>query len=173
MNHIPDDALNLIASSIERYFCLPSKRLPPLALPTCARDESRCQYNAAKILTGLEPRLPEYCCKTIAVTYEDLFIPIFTHVMGEARIGGDIAVISLFRLTENSAGSSSAPSVIFTRAVKLALHELGHLFALPHCPDARCMMHFSGTAEELDSMDLNFCTYCSTFIDDALKANFR
>ncbi|MEZ4604544.1 MAG: hypothetical protein R2861_14410 [Desulfobacterales bacterium] len=65
------------------------------------------------------------------------FVPagIFTHVYGDARIGGRAGVVSLFRMQGNTGHPSPSDPVTLERAAKVALHELGHLFHLVHCPE--------------------------------------
>jgi len=102
------------------------------------------------------------CWKVIALVNVDLFIPIFTHVYGEARQNGKIALVSTFRLAQKKGGTSPPPDEILERTAKVALHELGHLFNLEHCQDSKCLMHFSGHLAELDETPLYYCRYCAT-----------
>ena len=106
--------------------------------------------------------------KIIGILNQDLFIPIFTHIFGEARQGGNCGLVSLFRLKKNTDGSSPHKALIHARAVKVALHELGHLFNLLHCENKECLMHFSGGLEELDEMSPGFCKYCSVYLQDKI-----
>jgi len=104
----------------------------------------------------------------IGILDVDLFVPIFSHVFGEAKQGGKYALVSLFRLKKNPDGSTIMSSNFYERAAKVALHELGHLYNLFHCEDKRCLMHFSGGLEDLDETPLYFCRYCTAFFKDAL-----
>ncbi|MBW2252743.1 MAG: archemetzincin, partial [Deltaproteobacteria bacterium] len=61
--------------------------------------------------------------------------------------------------------------LLYERAVKVALHELGHLFDLLHCEHKRCLMHFSGSIEELDEQPLYLCNYCSIYLQDKLNTD--
>jgi archaemetzincin len=162
----------IIAGHIAAYFHLETRLLPPISLPGAAFAEDRLQYDAAVILRKLESRCPPECMKIIGVTAADLFIPIFSHVFGEARQNGRAALVSIFRLSKNSDGTKPAPDVVYERTAKVALHELGHLFNLVHCNDGRCLMHFSGNLEELDRMILLFCRYCRAFLKDSLGRKY-
>jgi archaemetzincin len=104
--------------------------------------------------------------KVLGVLNVDLFIPIFTHVFGEAREGGRCALLSLYRLRKDLEGSGSQVDRILERAAKVALHELAHLFKVPHCRDPECLMHFSMNLNDLDSTPLTFCRYCKAAMDD-------
>jgi len=168
LGDVPEIALKVIAAHISGYYKLSVQILPPLEHPEYAFDERRFQYNAGIILKAFESmRFNDYE-KVIGVFNLDLFIPIFTHVFGEAKQGGKFALVSLFRLGKNPDGSSSPSSLIFERAAKVALHELGHLFYLLHCREKRCLMHFSGGIQDLDDTSIYLCRYCSTFLKNRL-----
>ncbi len=150
----PDIALKVIAGQFVGAFHIAADILSPMENPGYAFDSRRGQYNAALILKELEtvrgtPRFADYE-KVIAVLDVDLFVPIFSYVLGEARLGGTFALVSLYRL-END----------LQRAAKIALHEYGHLCNLAHCPDGSCLMHFSKGIAELDGLPLDYCRYCS------------
>ena len=161
--------VKVVAANISGYLKLTSRILPSLDHPAYAFSENRLQYDAGAVLRDLENRRFENCRKIIAVLNVDLFIPIFTHVYGEARQNGKIALVSTFRLSEKNDGFSPRPAKILERTAKVALHELGHLFNLEHCHDTRCLMHFSGNLAELDDTPLYFCRYCATYYRDILR----
>jgi archaemetzincin len=46
------------------------------------------------------------------------------------------------------------------RAVKEAVHELGHTFGLGHCPDSSCVMHFSNCLDDTDRKGKEYCPEC-------------
>ena len=166
---VPEIALKIIGAHISGYFNLSSQILPSLEHPEYALDERRLQYDAGIILKTFESmRFKDYE-KVIGVLNLDLFVPIFTHVFGEAKQGGKFALVSLFRLGKNPDGSIPPSSLIFERAAKVALHELGHLFNLLHCEDKRCLMHFSGGVKELDERPLYLCRYCSIYLQGQLQ----
>ena len=75
-----------------------------------------------------------------------------THVFGEARQGGNVAVVSLFRLGQEPLQSNDVSSIVLERAAKVALHELCHLYDLTHCESRQCLMHFSGNLNDLDAI---------------------
>lgn len=153
MGHIPELAVKIISAQFVAHFNIPAEILAPWPLPLYAFDPKRCQYDAAKILKALESEdknpVFSHFEKVLCVLDVDIFVPVFTHVFGEARLGGKFGIVSLFRL-EN----------IPERMAKIALHEFGHLCRLEHCNEARCLMHFPGDIEELDRMPLYLCRYC-------------
>ena len=165
------DALipNVVAAHVSGFFNLTASILPTLPHPGYAFDPNRLQYDAAVILANLKKIPFDGCAKVIAVTAVDLFVPIFTHVFGEARQGGTIALVSTFRLIKDAAGKDSPAATLYARTAKVALHELAHLFNLEHCNDRRCLLHFSGDLQDLDETPLSFCRYCGIYFRDAAK----
>jgi len=159
---VPEIALKVIAAHISGYFNLSPQVLPTLVSPEYAFAQGRMQYDAGVILKAFESIPFDHCEKVVGVLSLDLFVPIFAHVFGEARQGGKFALVSLYRLGENPEGLFSPSPLMYERAAKVALHELGHLFNLHHCERQRCLMHFSGGLDHLDEIPLNLCRYCST-----------
>ena len=158
-----------IAAHIVGYLDLDVDILPALDHPSYAHDQKRIQYDAGAILKAMESEPFHGHAKVIGVLDVDLFVPILTHVFGEAQQGGKCALVSMHRLKKNIDGSTASLSLQLERAAKVALHELGHLLDLHHCMDQRCLMHFSGGLEDLDKTPLYFCRYCSVFLGDALQ----
>lgn len=165
---VPESTLQIIADHITGRFKLTTQILPPLEQPEYAFDERRLQYNAGIIIEAMEAMQFGNHDKVIGVLNNDLFIPIFTHVFGEARQGGKCGLVSLFRLMKNSDGSTPPKSLVLERVAKVALHELGHLLDLLHCEHKKCLMHFSGGVDEVDNMSLELCEYCTIYLQDKL-----
>ncbi|OLC52284.1 MAG: hypothetical protein AUH85_17460 [Chloroflexi bacterium 13_1_40CM_4_68_4] len=135
-----------------------------ISLPRNAFDPRRGQYRAEAMLDELERVGGGVVTTAVAerhlgVIAADLFVPALNFVFGFARDGED-AVISLARLGEGDR--------LIERAVKAAVHELGHTYALRHCDDARCVMHFSNTLAEVDRTTADFCGDHRVELDDAL-----
>ena len=156
----PLTAAKVIAAHVSGYLDLEAEVLPCVKIPPAALDERRLQYNAAALIQAVESMALDDYFKILALFDVDLFIPLFTHVFGEARQNGRVALISLFRLQTNPKGSSPSTERVFERIAKIGLHELGHLLDVLHCDDDRCLMHFCGDVDALDRIDLNFCRYC-------------
>ena len=165
-------ALSVITAHIAGYLDLPARVLPPLAHPAYAFDAQRRQYNAAMIINQLESATIGPFDKVVGVVDVDIFLPIFTHVFGEARQGGNTAIVSMYRLGKKKSDPASASVIALERAAKIALHELGHLYDLAHCADAKCLMHYSGDLDELDQTPLYFCRYCTVYFRDAVKRKY-
>ncbi len=165
---VPELAPKVIAAHIVGYLKLAAEILTPLELPAAALDEIHGQFNAATILSGFDAIPFDHCDKVIGVFNVDLFIPTFAYVFGEARQGGKHALVSLFRLAKGKEGRNPPSAILWERAAKVALHELGHLYSLLHCEEKNCLMHYSGGLADLDDIPLYFCRYCNTYFQDAL-----
>ena len=77
-------------------------------------------------------------------------------VMGLGRVGGDVSVVSTFRLQ----GSRD-------RLIKVTLHEVGHMLNLPHCQSGvkECVMNdVKGKAAVIDNTKVYLCSDCKTEI---------
>jgi archaemetzincin len=167
---VPDAALQAVAAFIRTHLGLEAHILAPYQNPTDAYDPKRGQYNAAILLKAFQSMLfDEGLDKVIVVMDVDLFIPIFTHVLGEANEGGRYALASLYRLGKTADGLPASKNQIVERLVKVAIHELGHLFNVGHCLNKHCLMHYSGNLTDLDMTSLAFCDYCSEFLSYSIR----
>ncbi len=135
-----------------------------------AYDQDRNQYFSTCILDELEKKAPQDCLKILAVTQEDLFIPILTHVYGEAQLGGVSSIVSISRLVGDHQADPLEEGRI--RIVKEAAHELGHAFDLRHCDDSHCIMHYCRKLEDVDHKSDRFCRYCTILFGDSVKNLF-
>ncbi len=162
-----------IAANILGYLHLESVIVPPVEHPHYAFDKGRLQYDAGILLKNFELIASTDYEKVIGVVDLDLFVPILSYVFGESRQGGRCALVSIHRLKKNSDGSSSSTSLLLERTAKVALHELGHLFNLVHCMNEKCLMHFSGGIQDLDTSPPYFCRYCSLYLRDAFSTAER
>jgi archaemetzincin len=154
--------------AINRVFGCRTEILPLLPNLDFAFKSDRSQYHSTAILEKLAGHAPLHAAKVIAIVDVDLFIPILTHVYGEAQLGGKAAIVSLHRLKEDLP-TLDINSTCRRRLEKEAIHELGHTFGLRHCRDHACIMHYCRTLRDVDSKSDRFCRYCDILLKDEIK----
>ena len=133
-----------------------------MMLPQGAYTSLRKQYNSSLLLNTIR----EYPKKTradmiLGITAADLYASQLNFVFGEAKLAGKAAVISLRRLKPEVYNEPKNQTLFLERAVKEAVHEIGHVIGLPHCSDPSCVMSFSNDIGAVDEKKRQFCTKCS------------
>lgn len=104
----------------------------------------------------------------LALTTLDLYVPYLNFVFGEAHCPGKVALISLFRLNPEFYGQSADKQLFYERAVKEAVHEVGHTLGLGHCHHSLCVMFFSNSIMDTDLKRVEFCEKCKNEVFKAL-----
>jgi archaemetzincin len=128
-----------------------------LDLPREAYDLLRHQYEAEVILAALAPGDEQH---VLGVVDADLYVPRLNFVFGLADAPGRRAVVALTRLHGDPGSGTSTMALFLDRALKEAVHELGHTYDLGHCPDRECVMAFSNSLAEVDAKGGEFCSRC-------------
>jgi archaemetzincin len=132
-------------------------------------DDQRVQYNSTEIIHHISTNhAPAFqsadddnpSLKILAVSSEDLFIPILTYVFGEAELGGRVSLVSYHRLQPQRYGLTPDNQLLASRLRKEAVHELGHSYGLVHCSRQGCVMHTSTYVEDIDLKGESFCAEC-------------
>jgi archaemetzincin len=162
------DLLKAIGPAIHRTYRIDTRVEPLLHDIEFAFDPKRAQYGSTPVLTKLSATAPPRALKVLALVREDIFIPILTHVFGEAQIGGKAAIVSTARLYDKL----SLPldqELFIQRTIKEILHELGHTFNLRHCRDPHCIMHYSNNVADVDRRSDALCRYCEILLADEIQ----
>lgn len=162
------DILQAITTMVPRTFELSCRIEPLLQDVRFSWNAERDQFHSTAILAKLSEEVPDDTFKILALTHEDLFIPILTHVYGEAELGGTSCIVSTFRLAGNISPANQR-DLYLDRIVKESAHELGHTFDLRHCKDTQCLMHYCRSISDVDGKMSQFCRYCRVLLEDQLK----
>ena len=162
------ELIEATAGEIKRVFGFSTETESVLQDLAFALDQNRNQYHSTLILDQLAAKSPGRAIRVIAIAQVDLFIPILTHVYGEAQLGGTACIVSTYRLNEGRSGMNISQKFI-ARIVKEAIHELGHTFKLRHCPELTCIMHYCRNEEDVDRKSDQLCRYCKVMLEDEIK----
>lgn len=153
--HVLDPVCRQLNHAFERPVVL----LDDARRPEDTLDARRGQHSSGAILRWLQARRPRQ--RLLAVTDEDLFVPVLTFVFGEAQLGGHAALVSTARLQ-----ADDGRRLLRERLAKEAVHELGHTFGLTHCPDHGCAMARSATLLDVDRKSARLCADCRSLLKD-------
>jgi archaemetzincin len=116
-------------------------------------DPAREQYDAGRILGALRRQVPPRSMGLFGLMGSDLFGEGYGFVFGYATYYDRVGVYSLHRF-------GTHPTELLLRTLKLAAHEIGHLFSLPHCVFYRCLMNGSNSLQETDRGPIHLCPVC-------------
>ena len=157
---------------IEAFYGLPVKSLPAKPPPgkLTEPDERMIDYpKHRQIRTGyildkiLTPALPKDAAALIAFTNEDLY-PGGTmyFVFGQASLENRVGVWSLYRLKSRAVPPASAGGmdIFLERTMKIAVHEVGHMFSMRHCTKYECVMSGTNHLGETDRRPIDACPEC-------------
>ncbi len=160
------------------FYGLKTSLLEPLdasVVPISARrihPLGQRQFNASYICEKiLLPRRPTDAAAYIAFTAEDLYPAegwnfCFGYVMYNQRVG-------VWSLARN--GNPNDPEQALTmlrRTLRIASHEVGHMFSLRHCIAYKCNMNGVNSLEEADQTPLYLCPECLKKLNYATKVNY-
>ena len=162
------ELIEAITGEIQRVFGFSTAIDCVLQDLSFALDQNRHQHHSTMILEQLAANTPPRAIRVVAIAQVDLFIPILTHVYGEAQLGGTACIVSTFRLNEGRSGMNISRKYI-DRIVKETIHELGHTFNLRHCPEDTCIMHYCRNEEDVDRKSDQLCRYCKVMLEDEIK----
>ena len=123
-----------------------------------AYTPERKQYFSSKLLAFLGKSEGEE--RVVGIADVDLYVPRLNYVFGEADTVSGTAIVSLYRLRQEYYGLAPDEALFLERAAKEIVHELGHTFGLGHCPNTKCVMHFSNSLADTDLKEAHFCNKC-------------
>lgn len=131
-------------------------------LPDFAWYRPRNRYLADSLLVFLQQFRKEPGTYVVGVTTKDISIgPGMSNwgIMGLGYCPGQVCVLSEYRIKQKAKGLQQQQE----RMLQLALHEMGHNFSLPHCPDTNCLMVAAKGKMTLDG-NKYYCSKCSAVL---------
>lgn len=152
-----------LAETFPDFSCEISKE--NFQMPEDAYNPRRRQYVSSIILSTISKYPSLYQAdRVLGITDCDLYAPGLNFVFGEAQHHGKAAIISLYRLKPGFYGHSSNIRLFEDRALKEAVHEIGHTLGLKHCQNSACVMYFSNSILDTDRKTSHFCKSCSSIL---------
>ncbi|OGN95060.1 MAG: hypothetical protein A2Z75_02735 [Chloroflexi bacterium RBG_13_50_10] len=160
LGDIDSNILETLKERLNETFGCPVDITPEAIGLEPAYDSKRQQYLASKLLSRLKKSIVAEDEKALGIVDVDLYAPGLNFIFGQADIAAGVALISLCRLRQEYYGLPSDEALFPDRAIKEAVHELGHTFGLGHCSNYKCVMHFSNSLADTDQKQAAFCSRC-------------
>ena len=158
LGDIVDEMMESLKYSVAGVFHCPVEVGAGLTGLAQAYNADRRQYLSSKLLTSVGK--PDIQARVVCIVDIDLYVPRLNFVFGEADAVSGTAIVSLFRLRQEYYGLAPDDVLLLERATKEIVHELGHTFGLGHCPNGKCIMHFSNSLADTDLKGSGFCSDC-------------
>jgi archaemetzincin len=155
----PDDLLYWLSREIKQIFSSIPAEVEvhdTISIPGHAYHAERQQYLASEILYDADEKLI-LNGKGILLVDRDLFATGLNYIFGQAHPENGLCIFSITRLKPGFYGQAEDEEVLKKRALKEAVHELGHLYGLSHCIDPECAMFFSNSLTDTDRKSPHFC----------------
>jgi len=154
---------------LTKSFYLPCSSLKGVGVPSEAYHSRRRQYNSEVILHRLPRHRPPQGERILGMTEVDLYVLPLNFVFGQADLATGVGLISLCRLHQEYYGLPPNKALFLSRTAKEAVHELGHTYGLGHCPNLKCVMHFSNSLSDTDIKKEAFCQRCHRELEGNLQ----
>jgi archaemetzincin len=173
IGQVEEAVLQRIQEGVTRVFPDTTCRVVDGKMPLreTAFNEKRKQFRSHAILSDVQGcafNNPVFD-RVLGVVDADIFVPELNFVFGEAVCPGKAALISLWRLRPEFYGEAPDVELFYARAVKEAVHELGHTLGLRHCSRLLCVMHFSNGVSDTDVKQRLFCDKCYLHVKSGIE----
>ncbi len=159
--------LDRLAICLEERFLMSARVERALAVPRSALNNTRAQLFLNTLTTRVARAFPDDGGTLLAVTDFDLYKTSHRFIFGDADEQQRMAAVSLHRLRSEFYGEDPDSNLLFQRALKECVHELGHSLGLKHCYNVRCAMYYSHSIFETDNKMSYFCEVCDKRITRA------
>lgn len=157
------EVLTITAEYLEVFYNVEVLLLDSITVkdvPTTQRRENFGYYqiNCTYILDKmLKPKLPEDAVAYMGFTALDLYPnDNYNFVFGQGKLGGQLGIFSLARYGDPDESDTAFQNCL-SRTLKVASHELGHIFSITHCVKYECVMNGSNSLYESDSKPQFLC----------------
>lgn len=161
MGALDPKLVRAVAKCIEATFAVRVRVLPVKELPDTALYLPRMRFRGERLIHWLGAARPPRVASILGLMSRDVSVTkgaIYDWgVIGVASPSVASGLVSTFRLGRNRAPAS----LVMLRLTRVALHELGHTFGLPHCKTPGCIMNDAyGAIATIDESSGTFCAIC-------------
>ena len=160
INTVAQGFLSRLALCLEERFLYRISVERALAVPSSAVNAARGQMFLPTLIAKVLRARADEGGLLLCLTDFDLYKTSQRYVFGDADEQRGIAVVSMHRLRGEFYGEEPDENLLFQRALKECVHELGHALGLRHCYNARCAMYYSTSVFETDNKMPHFCEVC-------------
>lgn len=134
------NSLVLLKDSIAAFYHVTVEIAPVKNFPNNLFYKPRNRYRADRIIHWLRMNIPDSVRTIVGITSKDVSTTkggVYDYgVMGLGYYPGHACVVSTFR----PAKTATTKQHLQQRLLRLVIHEMGHNFNLPHCPNEECFM---------------------------------
>lgn len=169
--------LNFTAEYTRYFFGLRTVLLEPISADKFPRDKKRTfleteQLDADYIIQKILPdKIPDDGIVIMGLTSRDLYPqPDWNYVFGLASYSKRKAVTSMYRFEDDDFRDGNY-SLCLNRLIKTSTHEISHMFTIPHCVHAECLMNGANHLRELDGQPNALCSVCLAKLSWNLEFN--
>ncbi len=159
IGEIDKEFLSQVRERLSEIFPYEIKIGEKIEIPKNVFNRKRRQYYSPKILSEInKTRKGEEIL--LGVVDIDLYVEGLNFIFGQASVKERVGIISLFRLHPEFYRKERDEELFLRRTLTEAVHELGHIFGLNHCPNPSCVMFFSNSIFDTDRKGYKFCPKC-------------
>jgi len=159
--------MEITAEYLEQFYGLPTRIAPTLPIdhvPARARRFNQLldteQIQTGYLMDLLKRELPDDALAQIGLTASDLYPDEkMNFVFGQSTLRDRVGVWSLHWLGEPDQSEAEFRTTL-ARTLKVASHETGHMFSIPHCTKHECIMNGALSLGEVDSHPFDACPEC-------------
>ncbi|OAG28332.1 archaemetzincin [Thermodesulfatator autotrophicus] len=159
LGSVRQDVIDAIAGGIYENLQLEVFFEEPASLPQEFFDPARGQFKADDLVTYFQQNIETRSRLKLGICEADLYAWDLNFVFGISILKQGTALLSYKRLDNKFYNLPPNDRLLYERAQKEALHELGHAIGLDHC-EAPCVMHYSNSVMEVDVKPAKFCPEC-------------
>jgi archaemetzincin len=162
-------AIDQAADYMRAFYNLPVKLQKEMPLGKVADDMKRkieyknnLQIRTSHFIDDVLPKmLPDDAAALIAFTNFDLYPgDTWAFVFGQASLERRVGVWSLYQFADPWTRKYDEQELL-TRTLKVAMHEVGHMFSMKHCTKYECLMSGTNSVTETDRRPLDNCPECT------------